>query len=302
MKKQITLIALLLGLASFLAGLEVYSPDAKPVRMPLSELRQAKLVSFETIRDKDGAIISETWEGIPLLPWLDSMISTDWQNLKVQSKDGYIINFSRLELSEGNIFLALRHNGTELSEYDIRIIHTSSRENAWVRNLESLKLEDFLPYPQPKHIYEMDNWLQEHIKLLKSSSVSFAELLPKAFSLESADLIFVDSKGRKLRMNYPRDLAKARLSITDNGELEVDLGNLKLPGLSSDQSLDEIIYFQAGALAVIKQSKINTLAELAKELGWKSGQLFLVKAKRKAISTKDLSRQNWAKGWLELER
>jgi len=103
MRKITLLLTLCLSLSSVNA-INVFSPEAKVQTIELEELQRKELISFETRRDKDGAVITETWEGVSILSWLQN--NGNWQNLKVQSKDGYSVNFNRLELSHSNLFLA----------------------------------------------------------------------------------------------------------------------------------------------------------------------------------------------------
>lgn len=299
MRKITLLLTLCLSLSSVNA-INVFSPEAKVQTIELEELQRKELISFETRRDKDGAVITETWEGVSILSWLQN--NGNWQNLKVQSKDGYSVNFNRLELSHSNLFLALKLNGSWLSEYDVRIIHTPSRENSWVRNLDFLKLEDYLPYPQPQRILLVQDWMKDNQALFSDDYASFAELLPTAFSLENVDLILVDKQNHRLRMNYPRDLAKARLYVGERGQMSLDMGKNKLPSFAGGLRYDQVVYLQAGPVALVSDECLPQLKNLAALLGWQweGKSLEVVTNQAKIIPTHKLPAKLKPKTWLGL--
>lgn len=301
MRKLAALFALCIALG-LLNAIVVQSPGGEQLQINLDQLKREKLISFETRRDKDGAILSETWEGISLMSWLKANLKGDWQNLKLQSKDDYIVNLSRLELSDSNLFLAMKLNGAWLSEYDIRVIHTPSRENAWVRNLAFIKLEDFLPYPKPQQIFLMQDWLKERQTIFRNNSITFTELLPAAFSLESAEVILVDSSRRRYRMNYPRDLGKAKLLMGNRGELSLDLGKSILPGQSEEFKMGDLVYLQAGPIALLADNWLPNIESLADILAWNwdKESIAVAKAKYKSIHIKKQPVKVNKGNWLEL--
>ena len=134
MRKYRLFLGLLLIIIE-LSAFQVYLPEGQVKEITKEDLSKEKLVSFTTIRDKDGGQKEETWQGIPLIPWLNSLTSSSWQNLQIESNDNYLLTFHRLELDDNNAYLALKLGAEELSEYNIRLIFTRYRENAWMRNI-----------------------------------------------------------------------------------------------------------------------------------------------------------------------
>ncbi len=122
----------------------------------VEDLNQEKLVTFITVRDKDGGQKEETWQGIPLISWLNSLTSSSWQNLQIESNDNYQLTFHRLELDDNNAYLALKLGAEDLSEYNIRLIFTRYQENTYqMRNIKCLRLVGFMPVCKPKQKYTL---------------------------------------------------------------------------------------------------------------------------------------------------
>ncbi|MDD3606921.1 MAG: hypothetical protein PHW06_05765, partial [Candidatus Cloacimonas acidaminovorans] len=70
MRKYRLILCLLLIIIE-LSAYQVYLPEGQVKEITKEDLSKEKLVSFTTIRDKDGGQKEETWQGIPLIPWLN---------------------------------------------------------------------------------------------------------------------------------------------------------------------------------------------------------------------------------------
>jgi len=289
------LIAFLIAVSSSVAALELIFPGGESLSFTPDKLRSETLQSFQTQRDKDGAILSEKWSGIPMLSWLERYYQGSWQSLRVQSRDNYIVHLSRLELKSDNCFLALRNADMELSEYDIRVIHTAKRESAWVRNLASITLEDFQPLPQPRQLLLWENWAKENDVLFTKGSLSLDDFMLKAFGLTGAELLLVDSKMNRIRLEVSGEMGK--------GTLELDREGLpKLGGKAEQLGLSDLVYLQAGHCALISKTGLANLARIGQELrwNWDGKNLNKVKTHKQKIETDKLPVSLPQGTWLEL--
>jgi hypothetical protein len=288
-------ITFLIAVSSSLAALELIFPGGESLGFTPDKLRNETLQSFQTKRDKDGAMLTEKWSGIPLLPWLERIYQGSWQSLRVQSRDNYIVHLSCLELGSENCFLAIKNGDLELSEYDIRVIHTAKRESAWVRNLASITLEDFQPIPQPRQLLLWENWTKDNKALFTTGSLRLDEFMLKAFGITEGELLLVDSKMNRIRLEVSGEMA--------NGTLELDgEGFPKLGGKAEQLGLSDLVYLQAGHCALISKTGLANLAKIGQELRWNWDGKYLnkVKTHRQRIETNKLPLSLPQGTWFEL--
>jgi len=300
MRKYYLFLCLLLIILE-LSAFQVYLPEGQVKEITKEDLNQEKLVTFITVRDKDGGQKEETWQGIPLISWLNSLTSSSWQNLQIESNDNYQLTFHRLELDDNNAYLALKLGAEDLSEYNIRLIFTRYRENAWMRNIKCLRLLGFIPMPKPRQIYFWDKGLQKNGIDLKSGAIAMKDLMQKGFSLESGDLIFVDEQFRKLCLNYPREIADASLFMDSQGQYFLVPESSSALKISFENDLSRIIYIQCGAIAYLAEDAIENMEKIARTLewDWQGDYLYLIKAEKQKIKAGEKPMDINADCWLE---
>jgi len=291
------LLLMILQLSAF----QVYLPEGQVKEITVEDLKQEKLVTFTTVRDKDGGQKEESWQGIPLISWLNSLTGSSWQNLQIESNDNYQLSFHRLELDDTNAYLALKLGAEELSDYNIRLIFTRYRENAWMRNIKCLRMLDFKPVPKPRQIYFWDNALQKNGIDLKSGAIAIKDLMQKGFGLESGDLIFVDEQLRKLCLNYPREIANASLFMDSRGQYFLVPEPSSPLKISFENDLSRIIYIQCGAIAYLPEDAIENIAGIGKTLNWNwnSEYLYFFRAEKRQIKTGEKPSDINEDCWLE---
>jgi hypothetical protein len=291
------LLLMILQLSAF----QVYLPEGQVKEITVEDLKQEKLVTFTTVRDKDGGQKEESWQGIPLISWLNSLTGSSWQNLQIESNDNYQLSFHRLELDDTNAYLALKLGAEELSDYNIRLIFTRYRENAWMRNIKCLRMLGFKPVPKPRQIYFWDNALQKNGIDLKSGAIAIKDLMQKGFGLESGDLIFVDEQLRKLCLNYPREIANASLFMDSRGQYFLVPEPSSPLKISFENDLSRIIYIQCGAIAYLPEDAIENIAGIGKTLNWNwnSEYLYFFRAEKRQIKTGEKPSDINEDCWLE---
>ncbi|MEN6445173.1 MAG: hypothetical protein ABFC98_03905 [Candidatus Cloacimonas sp.] len=299
--RKYPLIVILLMLLVELSAFDIYLPEGKLLSINKEQLQQEKMVPFNTVRDKDGSQKEENWQGISLIPWLNSLTNIPWQNLQIESKDNYSLTFHRLELNENNAYLAMLQDGEELSEYNMRLIFTNYRENAWMRNIKCLRLLDYIAVPKPRQIFFWDQSFAKNGIDFSSGSVPIGDLMPKCFFQESGDIVFVDEQFRKLCLNYPRELKSVFLHIDakENYTLVPDQdSHLKI---SPETDLSQIIYVQCGQVAYVKENYVQEIRQMAKVLNWdwESDSFYLIKASKEEIKAGEKPKGINADCWLE---
>jgi hypothetical protein len=300
MRKYPLIVILLLILVELFA-FDIYLPDGKLLPINKEQLQQEKMVTFNTLRDKDGAQKEENWQGIALIPWLNSLTNIPWHNLKIESKDSYSLTFHRLELNENNAYLAMLQDGEELSEYNMRLIFTNYRENAWMRNIKCLRLLDYIPVPKPRQIFFWDQSFAKNGIDLSSGYVPIGDLMLKCFFQDSGDIVFVDEQFRKLCLNYPRELGSVFLHIDEKGNYTLAPDKSSHLKISSQTDLSQLIYAQCGQVAYIKENYVQEIRQMAKVLNWdwESDSLHLIKASKEEIKAGDKPKEINADCWLE---
>ncbi len=300
MRRLVMIISLLSMLCS-LSGIELRHHDGRSWRLNTSELQQSKLLGFETVRDKDGTQLKEKWQGIELLPWLRSLAGDKWHSMRLATNDGYVLNFSRLELKSNTAYLALKQDGRQLSDYDIRIIVPSFRESKWPRNLKSIQLEDFKPMLAPRQIYVWDNWF-DTLKMqgnMGDRSVSMETLMREAFVQEAAEVLLVDKQMQSIRLRYPDDLVGCSIIAKQDNKLHLTAESSAANKLKAFDQMGEIIYLQCGPIAFIRKTALKDITELGENLAWDWKELELREYKQNSKKYKGGKMK--AGSWLELK-
>jgi len=214
MKKTIILSFVLLfalGL-QMLSGLELYTHDGKNYQFSLEKLRISKLDNFTTTRVKHEKKLVENWQGLNLQSWMEENKFTDFQSLRFESADNYMVRIHKVELDSMRGFIVLKKDGALLDSREIRIIFPAHRDMYWVRGVAKIFLEDFKPTPPPHQIFI---WDAEKPKLiLHKEPKPFAgiegyyidELMAKLFYQDTGSVVIVSRDGLKSRLEYPKHL------------------------------------------------------------------------------------------------
>ena len=268
--RKISIIISLLALVGCLSSLRVNHYDGSTWDIDIAELQNSELVCFETVRDKEGKQLRENWEGISLLPWLETYAKGNWHSLQVVTNDGYVLKFGRLELKSNTAYLALKQEGKLLSDYDIRIIIPSFRESKWPRNLASINLLDLKPMLTPRQIFVWDNSFHP-LKVRGHDCDTFYSLemlMRDVFVQVTAELIFVDKQKQIIRLRYPEDLAGCSIIANQDNKLHLAAESSAENQLKAFDQLDEIIYLQCGPIAFIRKTALRDITELGSFLGW----------------------------------
>lgn len=260
MKRKLLLI-LMLSLSIYAFALKVCPSDAPQMNLSYQSLNAEKLSEFTTQRNKNGKDIRENWQGIALLPWLQSLGISEWHSLKCVSYDGYEVELQRVELDNMPAFLALYHENEAIPEQDLRIIFPQTRENLWLRGVSQIVLQAYQPQPHPRYIYPWED--TKDVFGWNNGELSISELMSKAFAQSKGSLIMVDRELHPLALEYPALLA-------DKALVESNSGSIRLKGITrvGDSPLAEIVYLQCGPFAYVKKGCLSQLTELGMALGW----------------------------------
>lgn len=267
-RKLMLLMISCLPLCSLL-GLEVFTLNSAVDVFGLEQLRKLRQESFSTRRFKHESDLIENWKGIPLQAWLTQQGYDDFQSIRFESEDNYMVRIHRAELDSMPGYIALRKDGKLLEESEIRLIFPAQRDMFWVRGLTKIFLEDFQPAPPPQRIYL---WEKESGRLtlaaelepfIRTSGYLVDEVMRKIFYQDSGSVILVSRDGIKMRLEYPNHLDGSVLELTAAGNL-----NLKSPVIPAGMWLKDIVYLQCGPYALIRYDCLYRLPWLAELLDW----------------------------------
>ncbi|MDD2229150.1 MAG: hypothetical protein PHY48_07060 [Candidatus Cloacimonetes bacterium] len=251
----------ILAMFASLASIEIVDNNAKPIELGYDNLLQEELTSFVTTRNKNGKDITETWQGIALLPWLNKLGLSKWHSMKCYSLDAYEIQLHRIELDTIPAFIAMANDEEHLVESDIRLIFPSLRESMWVRGLSTICLLPFEAIPHPRQVF---TWEESKGDMQwDGNRLNIENLMEQGFCQKKGRLVFVDKLMQPLALEYPVHLDKA--FITTNQAGDINLEGLTLHGTLA---LDTIVYMQCGPYAYIAKSYIPLLSQIATALQW----------------------------------
>lgn len=267
--RRILLGMIILASSAAMFSLEVYNPGGEMVSYDWDALRQHQLEDFETHRERNEVIVTDSWQGINLQKWLQENKHTAFKSLRFESTDNYMVRISRAEYDSLRGYIALKRDGKWLESRDIRVIFPDLREMYWIRKVDKILLEEYKPAPSPQQIYVWDAVklkLELKTKTIYQQEVSgylFEDVLKDFLQAVEGPIVLYARDGLKNNLDYPQHLKDALLEVGEDGSL-----NLRSPVLPAGMWLRDIVYLQCGSVAVIRYDFIYMLPALYNALGW----------------------------------
>ena len=271
MRKTIVSTLFFAFLCITLNALEII--DAQGVSHSYQNAKLHKLVStqIETTREKDGVVRKNTWQGIPFDKWLQEQNLGDFGSIRFESDDRYLVSFTKAEFDTLQSWLAVAQDSVRFDGNTLRMIFPELREMQWIRNLQRIVLENFVPIPRPDRMMLLKPFLKE-LKLydepepfVNIKGYYFREILGAMEENNFYKVILVTRDGLKQNLEYPLHLENAVLEKTAAGTY-----NLKSPRIPGGMWVKDIIYIQSGNKALIEQRQITALISISRSLGWEN--------------------------------
>ncbi|MDY0150663.1 MAG: hypothetical protein RBS43_00145 [Candidatus Cloacimonas sp.] len=293
--RNILIIIGMISLLVSLKALQVIDPQGKEREFTYASLTKADMQTFTTTRNKNGLDITETWQGIALLPWLSQNGFPDWQSLNSSSYDGYEVRLQRVDLDTMPAFIAVMLEGKLLPDSDLRLIYPETRDNLWLRGVKSISLEAFTGIPYPRQIFV---WETESSNFTwDKGSIGLTELMSQAFHQNKGTVVFMDAERHAIALDYPAQLENAKLDKDKAGKLW--LSNIKLLG---KMNLGEIVYLQCGPYAYLKKAQLQNLTSLGKVLKWDWQRLspYTITGTKTKLDMDIFTEKQLSPAWIEL--
>lgn len=264
-----TMIIALMIMTCLLHGLEIIDKDGRVTGYQISQFRDEPQQDFSTARHKKGMDITDNWQGIDLHAWLKKHKHTDWQSLRFESSDNYMVRLHKAELDTMPGYIALKQNGVWLDSTEVRVIFPKQRDMFWIRGIARIYLEDFKPIPQPRQTYIWESAVtkirlyDEPEPFKNMQGYRFSEVMSTLFAQDEGSVVMVSRDGIRMRLEYPRHLKGSILERDTLGNL-----NLKSPLIPAGMWLKDIVYLQCGPYALLRQEFLYHLPQLSKILDW----------------------------------
>ena len=231
------------------------------------KLPQTETVSYRT---KGDVAKKDTWKGYRFDKWLQTMDLGKYGNIRLESEDRYMVSLTRSEIDTTECWIVFNRNGEDLDEANFRVIFPRLRELYWIKSPNLIVLEDFQALGLPKTFLFMSQQLH-NLELCKDPEpfkdiwgYKVDNLFSKVFQVDAADVVMVSGDGLKIRLTYPKHLKGAILELKDDDSL-----NLKSPQIPGGMWIGDIVYIQAGDIALISDMGRKQLIEIALNLEWK---------------------------------
>ncbi|MFO7660147.1 MAG: hypothetical protein R6V77_04475 [Candidatus Cloacimonadaceae bacterium] len=306
---RISLLMIMMSALAILSALEVYSTSGEMTSYTLELMREAELDSFDTSRERNGELVKEAWQGINLQKWLLKQGFTQFNGIRFESPDNYMVRISKAEFDSMPGYIALKRGDEWLDAKGVRVIFPAQREMYWIRGLHRIYLEDFSVQSPPERIFV---WESIKAKLDSVSVIepwgSFSgyainELMSEIFQAQSGSVIMVARDNLTANLDYPQHLKDALLEVTQDGNL-----NLVSKLIPAGMWLKDIVYLQCGSVAVIRHDFLYQLPSLFTTLGWSeltfTGNIIRVSDTRKEVALETLylpdAKPQGPEEWLEL--
>ena len=263
------ILILLLACCSGLQAITVTSAAGVSATFTYADLAAIPRQEFTTVREKEGVTRTDTWQGFRFDRWLKSNADQDWQLIRFESADRYMVNLTKAEFDTLDCWLVFVQDGVLLPEDGLRVIFPALRDQKWVRGLERVVLEDFSPLKLPARFEFLEQRLlaetlvQDPAPFVNIRGYYFEDLLPLSSRSESCRVVLYSADGMKLALEYPLHLKGAILEATDDGL------NLKSPQIPGGMWLKDIIYVQIEDFALIHTGNLDALIALNRIMDWK---------------------------------
>jgi len=245
-----------------LNALTVIDVSGSEMEFSYKELLKDSLETFVTNRTKGAKTISESWKGIPIVPWLTAKGFGSWHVIKFISLDAYEVSLHRVELDPMPAFIAFEYQSEVLAETDIRVIFPSLRENMWLRGLQTIRLKGFETYPHPHIIRKLELALDKLDE--KNSAMPIGEFISATMHQQKGTIVLLDSGMQAFSLEYPKHLSEHTLFLDkENRRIRLSLSQI------GDTWLRDIIYIQCGPFAYASDEYLGNLQAIAKPLGWR---------------------------------
>lgn len=292
-----------------LNGIEVTNKSGVSSIISFQKLNSHPLESFQSKRHKDGKDIIDNWKGIPLQQWLIEEKLNDFQSIRFESDDNYMVRIHKAEMDTMPGYIALWQNNTPIDSTEIRVIFPKQRDMFWVRGIVRIILEDYRPIPKPRQLFIAENALSK-IPLVNNpkpfvdiKGYSFDTIMEDIFCDTEESVVLITRDGLRLRLEYPKHLKGAVIELTKDGKY-----NLKSPNIPGGMWLKDITYIQSGPYAIIRRGYLTELASLYKLLEWKAPANLQINIKINAVikdialyQIEELSKYDFRNDeWLEL--
>jgi hypothetical protein len=305
----LTLFCVLALCFSNLNCIEVINKSGVSTNISLKVLKAHNLENFQTKRHKDGRDIIDNWQGIPLQKWLLEEGFDDFQSIRFESDDRYMVRIHKAEMDTMPGWIALVQNNAPIDSSEIRIIFPKQRDMFWVRGIARIILEDYRPVPKPHQLFISDIAFAQ-IPLLTDPApfkdikgYNFDTIMEEIFCDNEESVVLVSRDGLRLRLEYPKHLKGAVIEFTKEGNY-----NLKSPNIPGGMWLKDITYMQSGPFAIIRKDFLSELVALYKLLEWKVPDNLQINIKVNTVTkeipiynAEDLSGFNFQQNeWLQL--
>ncbi len=257
----------LLGAAT-LGAITLVDPQGVETQVAYDELVALPRQDVETVREKDGELRRDIWQGIRFDLWLKPRLLDAFNVIRFESEDRYMVSLSKAEWDTLACWLVFGQGGKVFEEQSLRLIFPALRDQKWVRGLDRVVLENFDPLKLPARFEFLDQKLsadklvQDPAPFVNAKGYYFKDLLPLSAREKSCPVVLYSQDGMKLALDYPFHLEGAILEVTDDGF------NLKSPQIPGGMWLKRIIFIQMGDTALIDTHNIDTLVALNRVMDW----------------------------------
>jgi len=270
---------------SALHCIEIINKAGVSSYVSFASLKAHSLESFQTKRHKDGKDLIDNWQGISLQNWLREEKLEDFQSIRFESDDRYMVRIHKAEMDTMPGWIALVQNKIPIDSTEIRVIFPKQRDMFWVRGIARIILEDYRPVPKPRQLFISENAFTK-IPLLTDPTpfkdikgYNFDSIMEDIFCDNEESVVLVSRDGLRIRLEYPKHLKSAVIELTQDKKY-----NLKSPNIPGGMWLKDIVYIQSGPYALIRKGYLTEIASLYKLLEWKAPDNLLINIKINTVT------------------
>ena len=290
---KLTIISVLLLCRLALNSLTIIDAS-REFDLTLDDLQQLEQQEITTERERNGVMRTDSWEGVYLRKLLSVLEVKDFEQLKINSYDGYQVRITAEDITNYPALIALKRNDVEYDLDDLRLIIPGMREMFWSHAIETIRTEDLKTMPQPYFLFFAEDLLAELTLVTDPEpfrnvqGYHFSQLLNAVYSFQDAEFLLMGRDGVTHHLDYNTYLQTALLAVDENGY------NLQGKDIPWGMWIKDLAYIQLIDRVIIFKGQFTNLYEVRKLLVWENLPQILSTEDQETISTeKDFSDPIW---------
>lgn len=264
--KKIIMTLILSFLVLSLLAISLESKD-QIINLDYSSLELKDMNILVTEKEKDGEVITRTWQGIKVEDILANHQINDYKRIAFIAPDNYLVHLTREEINQNHPLLAFYLNQEKLED-NSRLVISGMPAMYWIRDIDRIKVEYSEELGLPNTVFIAEQHLakiditENPIPFKDCQGFYFRQLVQTAFTDFEGEFLLIGKDGVSHTLDYQNFLAKAVLVKKDSGFM------LQSPQMPGGMWVKDLAYIQMDEIGMIFISQFNQWQDIVNLRNW----------------------------------